>query len=90
MSGEWDRAIEIHRSLLVFFPDRLDYGLGLAAAQAASGRGENALVTIDSLRQLPAPAAQDHRLDLAEADAAKALTDFQRQEQAAAPASEAD
>jgi tetratricopeptide (TPR) repeat protein len=83
MNGEWERAVEIHRSLLVFFPDRLDYGLGLAAAQTASGRGGDALATIQALRGLPAPASDDPRIDLAEADAAKALTDFKRQEQAA-------
>jgi len=86
MSGEWSRTIEIYRSLLVFFPDRVDYGLGLAAAQTASGRGQDALATIDTLRQLPPPASQDPRLDLAEADAAKALTDFHRQEKAAGQA----
>jgi tetratricopeptide (TPR) repeat protein len=83
MSGDWDRAVEVYRGLLVFFPDHLDYGLSLAAAQSDSGRGRDALATVDTLRRLPAPASDDPRIDLAEAEAARTLTDFQRQEKAA-------
>jgi len=83
MSGEWDRAIEVYRGLLVFFPDHLDYGLSLAAAQSDSGRGQDALATVEALRRLPAPASDDPRIDLAEAEAARTLTDFRRQEKAA-------
>jgi eukaryotic-like serine/threonine-protein kinase len=82
-TGDWPRAIEAYAALLVFFPDRLDYGLQLAAAQTSGGRGKDALETIASLRRLPAPASLDPRIDLAEAAAAKALTDFPRQQRAA-------
>jgi len=85
-SGEWDKAVEIHRSLFLFYPDRLDDGLALAEAETAAGRGLEALATIEALRKLPAPASEDPRIDLAEAVAAKALTDFTRQQRAAAQA----
>jgi tetratricopeptide (TPR) repeat protein len=85
-SGEWDEAVDIHRSLFLFYPESVDDGLGLAAALTAAGRGQEALATVETLRTLPAPASLDPRIDLAEAEAAKALTDFTRQQRAAAQA----
>jgi tetratricopeptide (TPR) repeat protein len=78
-SGEVDKALEIYRSLFVFFPDSLDHGLRLAEAQTAAGHGQDALATVAVLRKLPAPADADPRLELAEAAAAKVVTDFARQ-----------
>lgn len=75
---EWDRAIEVERTLFGFFPDRLDYGLKLAGAQTAGGRAKDALATIARLAQLPAPDRDDPRIDLAEARAAAALSDHAR------------
>ena len=40
---EYDKAIEIYRSLFVLFPDNLDYGLKLAAVQVRGGKGQDAL-----------------------------------------------
>ena len=38
ITAEQDKAVDIYRSLVSFFPDNLDYGLQLASAQvAASG-----------------------------------------------------
>jgi eukaryotic-like serine/threonine-protein kinase len=85
-SGEWDKAVEIRRSLALFYPESVDDGLGLAATLTEAGRGQDALVEIEALRKLPAPASDDPRIDLAEAEAAKALTDFTRQQRAAARA----
>ncbi|MEA2694069.1 MAG: eukaryotic-like serine/threonine-protein kinase, partial [Acidobacteriota bacterium] len=56
-AGEWPRATEIYRTLFGFFPDNLEYGLRLAAAQVAAGQTELAQATLRLLRQLPAPAA---------------------------------
>ena len=75
---EWDKAIEIYRSLTNFFPDNLEYGLRLAAAQTAGGKGKDALATTEVLRKLPAPASDDPRIDLAEAVAARTLADSKR------------
>src|SRR6185436_11506985 len=52
---EWDPAIRVYRSLSDFFPDNVEYGLRLAAVLEASGRGKDALATLDSLRALPPP-----------------------------------
>jgi len=73
---EWDRAIEIYRSLFTFFPDNLDYGLRLATIQAAARKGQDAMSTVAALRNLPPPGHDDPRIDLAEAAAAESLGDF--------------
>ncbi len=85
-SREWPKAIEIYHTLTGFFPDNLEYGLRLAASQAAGGSGKDALATIEGLRNLPAPARDDARMDLAEANAAAVIGDFKRSEAAAARA----
>jgi tetratricopeptide (TPR) repeat protein/TolB-like protein len=85
-AGEWDKAIEIHSALLAFFPDNVEYGLRLATAQNAGGRGAEALSTLQRLRNLGPPASNDPRLDLTEAAVAQSLGDFKRQEAAAARA----
>ena len=84
--SEWGEAAKIWQSLLVFFPDSLEYGLRLAHAQTSAGNGAVALATVDGLRRLPGPASGDPRIDLAEAAAAKSLTDFERQRKAAVEA----
>jgi tetratricopeptide (TPR) repeat protein len=82
-TGEWARAIEIYRALVAFFPDDLEYGLRLAAAQTAAGYGRDALSTTDALRALPSPSGDDPRVDLAEVEAAGSLGDYRRMQQAA-------
>jgi tetratricopeptide (TPR) repeat protein/tRNA A-37 threonylcarbamoyl transferase component Bud32/TolB-like protein len=84
---DWGQAVEIYWNLFSLFPDNLDHGLRLAAAQTAAGRAEEALGTAQALRSLPAPTNQDPRIDLAEAAAAGARADFKRQQAAAARAS---
>src|SRR6185295_17710949 len=83
------KAIELYRTLSNFFPDNLEYGLQLAGAQSAAGKGRDALATLDLLRALPPPASADPRIDFAEAVAAFSLSDFKRQEAAAARAATA-
>jgi tetratricopeptide (TPR) repeat protein/tRNA A-37 threonylcarbamoyl transferase component Bud32 len=86
--NEHEEAIKTYQSLYSFFPDNLEYGLQLASAQTAAGQGQDALGTIDSLRRLPAPVKDDPRIDTAEAAAAASLSDFKRQQAAAARAVE--
>ncbi|MGH9390102.1 MAG: protein kinase domain-containing protein, partial [Vicinamibacteria bacterium] len=85
-SKEWDQAVEIYRTLFQFFPDNLDYGLRLAEAQTSAGKGNEALTTLEGLRQLPSPASVDPRIDLGEASAAYSLGDYERAQKAAATA----
>ncbi|HEX4440832.1 MAG TPA: tetratricopeptide repeat protein [Thermoanaerobaculia bacterium] len=81
MHDEWDRAIEIYRSLFTFFPDDVEYGLLLANAQTRSGHPNDALATLAGIRK--ASPRDDARVDLTEAETARALSDFPRAEKAA-------
>ncbi|MGB9433318.1 MAG: winged helix-turn-helix domain-containing protein, partial [Candidatus Acidiferrum sp.] len=66
MNNEWPKAIELYHTLFDFFPDDIEYGLRLADAQTQGGKRDDALATIQSLRNLPSPARDDARIDLAE------------------------
>jgi tetratricopeptide (TPR) repeat protein len=85
---EWPRAVEVYRSLVSLFPDNLDYGLQLASAQTFAGKANDALVTIGSLRRLRPPSSDDARIDLVEADAKNALSDYKSAQASAARAAE--
>jgi eukaryotic-like serine/threonine-protein kinase len=88
MSHDWNQAVRTYTSLFDFFPDNTDYGLALANAQTAGGRGKDALETLARLRKLPPLNRDDGRIDLAEAQAAESLSDFKRELAAAAQAVE--
>jgi serine/threonine protein kinase/tetratricopeptide (TPR) repeat protein/TolB-like protein len=75
---DWAKAAEVYRALFGFFPDNLDYGLRLASVQTFSGKPKDAFTTIAALRKLPAPAADDPRIDLTESATANSSADFQR------------
>lgn len=83
---DWKKAAEIYWTLWSLFPDSLEHGLRLAAAQIAAGQVTEALATTDALRALPPPSNGDARIDLTEAMAAGARADFNRQRAAAARA----
>jgi eukaryotic-like serine/threonine-protein kinase len=67
MNKEWDKALEIYRTLFDFFPDDIEYGLLLAESQGKAGKRTDTEATIQLLRELPSPAKDDPRIDLAEA-----------------------
>ena len=75
-NAEWDKAAEIYRSLWTFYPDNLDYGLSLAYAQRTAGDAKAALLTLAGLRKLPGSLGEDPRIDLEEAKADEALSDY--------------
>ena len=85
---EGDKAVEIYRTLCRLFPDNLDYGLRLAAAQTNAGKAAESLQTITTMRKLVSPASDDPRIDHAEAAAAASLGDLKRQQSAASAAAE--
>lgn len=78
----WARAVEIYKTLYTVFPDDPEHGLRLAHAQIAAGRAKEAVATLAALRRQ----SSDPRIDLTEAEAAKALSDYRRTELLAARA----
>jgi eukaryotic-like serine/threonine-protein kinase len=75
---EWPKAVETYRTLWRFFPDNLEYGLRLAAAQIAAGQPKDALATVQEMRKTTDSANGDPRIDLAEARAYDSLGSFKQ------------
>ena len=69
--GRQEQAASVYHALFELFPDNLDYGLRLVAAQTLSSHGGQALEIIHRLRSLPPPSSEDPRIDLAEKRAMK-------------------
>jgi eukaryotic-like serine/threonine-protein kinase len=79
----WNKAVEIYRTLYGFFPDNVDYGLRLGDAQAHARTVDEALATLAQLRRLPAPARDDPRIDLEQADVFDVKGAYKEQQAAA-------
>ena len=77
--GDWAAATDIYTKLRDLFPDDLEYGLRLAAAQNAARRLDSALETVIAMQQLPEPLSADPRIDLAEAETWALAGDFKAQ-----------
>jgi serine/threonine protein kinase/tetratricopeptide (TPR) repeat protein len=80
---DWGKAIEAYETLFSFFPDNLEYGLQLAGAQTAGGRGQDALKTLSALDALGGQSRENPRIDLARSDAAASLGDHKLRRDAA-------
>jgi eukaryotic-like serine/threonine-protein kinase len=65
---DWNGAAKIFKTLFELRRDSLDYGLQLAIAQFRAN-SPDIQQTLNLLRQLPAPAGEDARIDLIEASA---------------------
>jgi tetratricopeptide (TPR) repeat protein/TolB-like protein len=78
----WDEAIDTYKALLRFYPDEIEYGVRLVTAQNEGERFADAYATLDALRQRPAPASDDPRIDWLEARIADAAGDYRRDQQA--------
>ncbi len=66
VNKDWDKAIEVYRTLSNSSPDNIEYGLSLAEAQIGGERGGDALATIARLRDLSSESKEDPRIDMAE------------------------
>jgi len=75
---QWDKAITTYRTLTAFFPDNVEYGLQLARAQILGQKGQDALATVDRLKQFPGLSKDDPRIDGVEQEAASLLADNKR------------
>lgn len=61
-----EKAASTFRALFALFPDSVEYGLQLAAAQSGAGHTNQALETLQQIRRLPPPLGLDPRIDIAE------------------------
>lgn len=88
MTGDWDKAIDIYRSLWTLEPDQIQFGLDLAAVQTAHGKAQDAMATLEQLRQTKHEPSDDAGIDYQEALAAESISDVKREHNAAAKAAE--
>ena len=88
ISSEWDKAIELYRSLWTLYPENAEYAFHAADMQIRGGKATDALTTIAELRKQPESTNNAPRLDLKEAEARDALSDFPNEKQAAGRAAE--
>ena len=79
---DWEKALDLYHSLWTFFPDELDYGLELVDAQISAGKGVEGFATIETLRSPAARFRDDPRIDMAEAAAAEAVSDYKKEQTA--------
>jgi eukaryotic-like serine/threonine-protein kinase len=85
-NSEWDQASRIYQRLAEQFPDNADYGLHLAGVQINAGKANEALVTLERLRKLPSPIADEAAISFVQSQAAEKLGDFGRAQETAANA----
>src|SRR5437762_7928770 len=72
--GKQEQAASVYHALYEIFPDDVEYGLRFASAAMLTGNASRALEMLHRLRNLPAPASADPRIDLAESRAIKVNT----------------
>lgn len=84
--NDWTAAIAVYTSLLQRYPDSIDYGLKLANSQTRDAKAQLALETVNNLRSRNPGALIDPRVDMVEAAADSALSDFRGQLAAATKA----
>jgi len=83
ISSEWDKAVDLYRSLWTLYPENPEYAIRSADVQIRAGKANDALKTIALLRKQPDSISKDPRLDLKEAEAAESLSDLSKEKQSA-------
>lgn len=83
LNRNWDKAVDIYRTLFEFFPDNIEYGLRLSTEQRQARTVDDALATLGALRKLPAPSGEDPRISLQQADVFDVKGAYAREQAAA-------
>jgi serine/threonine protein kinase/tetratricopeptide (TPR) repeat protein len=77
VNRDFEKAIDVYRTLFTLFPDSLDYGLRLARAQSEGSKPKDVLSTVGALRKLSMQTSDDARIDLLEGTAWADSSKFQ-------------
>ena len=77
--NNWPGATISYAKLVERYPDNIAYGVKLAHAEAKEAKPQQALEALDHLRKRNVSALTDPRVDLAEAEARSAQSDFKGQ-----------
>jgi tetratricopeptide (TPR) repeat protein/class 3 adenylate cyclase len=87
-TSEWDKAVDLYRTLWNFSQDDPEYALRAADVQVRAGKARDALATLAELRQKAPNSADDPRIDLREAEAYESLGDPRKEAAAAKQAAD--
>jgi eukaryotic-like serine/threonine-protein kinase len=78
-SSDWDNAAESYKALWTFVRERPEYAYRAADVQIRGGKAVAALATLAALRKQPGEMANRPVIDLREAEAYEALTNFKNE-----------
>ena len=78
ISSEWDKAIDLYRSLWTLYPENPEYAFRTSYVQIRAGKAAEAMGTIAELRKQMGAKNTDPRLDLKEAEQPKRFPISQR------------
>jgi DNA-binding winged helix-turn-helix (wHTH) protein/tetratricopeptide (TPR) repeat protein len=81
--NDWPAAVDTYTRTLHVYPESVDYGVKLAEAQIKASKAQLALATLRALKDRNKAAANDPRVELTEAAADSAASDFVAQRVAA-------
>lgn len=81
--SEWDKAVDLYRTLWNFSQAQPEYALRATDVQVRAGKATDALATLAELRQKSPDFADDPRIDLRAAEAYEALGDPRKEADAA-------
>jgi tetratricopeptide (TPR) repeat protein len=84
--NDWPAAVNVYTKLLQLYPDSVEHGLKLAKVEIQASQGRLALETLRKLREGNVAAQADPRVDLTEAAADSAISDFRGQSAASSRA----
>jgi tetratricopeptide (TPR) repeat protein len=86
ITGQWSKAVDIHRALQILSPDDIEVTIGLINVLSGAGRAAEALEVLAEARRLSPHWQGDVRLDLAESFANRELANYTRMQAVAARA----
>ena len=75
---EWDDAQRTYDALFTFFPDNVEYAVGMLQVSSFGGHPKETLVSIARVRRMPAVISEDPRIDYEEGRAAHMTNDYDR------------
>jgi WD40 repeat protein/TolB-like protein len=76
LQGKLPEAIELYRALVMFNPDKLQFGLKLVETESKAGQGTRALEDIAMLEKLPSPLGDDPRIRIEQAHTYDSIGDY--------------
>jgi tetratricopeptide (TPR) repeat protein len=75
---EWEEAARTYEALFTFFPDNVEYAVGMLQMSSYGGHPKDTLASVARVRRMPPVIAEDPRIDYEEGRAAHMTNDYDR------------